>query len=203
VLVLYRGGTCRLTMAPSDSRALLSRSLSLCNRNRHRHQSTRSLALTRARPPLRTEIPKANNRSDGKKHLFPILYLTRRVSPSRRAVSLSACTRVRLARPGHARVLLVDRFYCRRKLMRSRGDTTDTGGAERLGVRSHVRLLVKSIPRGTRVRTHVALREESRESSVSQLARLQVGRRARELAELAPREIRHPSRNRSPQFLPR
>jgi len=133
VLVLYRGGTCRLTMAPSDSRALLSLSLFVTGIgiviNRHGLSPLRAHAH-----PSAPKIPKANNRSDGKKHLFPILYLTRRVSPSRRAVSLSACTRVRLARPGHARVP-VDRFYCRRKLMRSRGDTTDTGGTERRSFR--------------------------------------------------------------------
>lgn len=43
--------------------------------------------LTGARPPL-CEIPKANKRSNAKKHLFPILYLTQLVSP-RAALSLA------------------------------------------------------------------------------------------------------------------
>lgn len=110
---VYRG-TCRDTMAPrvtpvlvlSFSR-LVSRSLCRIGIVINRHGLS---PLTGARPPL-CEIPKANKRSNAKKHLFPILYLTQLVSPYP-ALSLARCgrfsqrgTRVSWACLSHARTL--------------------------------------------------------------------------------------------------
>jgi len=63
-----------LTMAPSDSQVL---SFSLFLRPRSASSSIDTVSRPYGRTPTRPcEIPKANKRSNAKKHLFPILYLT-------------------------------------------------------------------------------------------------------------------------------
>lgn len=128
-LVLYRSGTCRSQWHRVTPAFPLFLSFSDC-RSASSSIDTVSRPYGRARPSL-GEIPKANKRSNAKKHLFLILYLTQDRTlflPS--ALSFS---RARFSSE-HTRVLGVpvsrvprrSRFYCRRKLMRSRGDTTDT-----------------------------------------------------------------------------
>lgn len=130
-------------MTPAFS---LSLSLSLLLRPRSASSSIDTVSRPYGRTPTRPcEIPKANKRSNAKKHLFPILYLT---LPAFLPFSILVSPRSFL--PMHTRVLGVpashactrgpahrSRFYCCRKLMRSRGDTTDIAGrAVQLAARS-------------------------------------------------------------------
>lgn len=126
-------------MVPSDSR-VFSLSFSLL-----RLRSASSSIDTVSRPYGRTptppdKIPKANKRSNAKKHLFPILYLTHSPRRSSLPFFILYTLRGRFSR-SRTRVLGVpvsrvylrtdaarSRFYCCRKLMRSRDDTTDMAG---------------------------------------------------------------------------
>lgn len=74
-LVLYRGGTCRSQWSHRVTPSVLFFSLFL--RPRSASSSIDTVSRPYERTPTRPcEIPKANKRSNAKKHLFPILYLT-------------------------------------------------------------------------------------------------------------------------------
>jgi len=152
-------------MVPSDSRVFRLSLFFDCDQ--HRHQSTRSLALTGARPPLLRNTEGKQEEQCQKAFIPDSLSDAARavccsLSLSYAVVSLGA-GRVSWACPSHAYIsgpTRRSRFYCCRKLMRSRGDTTDMTERKLIRLLQHIRfhqaISFRDVNRDQRV--HVTLK---------------------------------------------